>query len=122
MTERVCTAMTNRHVHVLGHPTGRLILKRPEFEIDLERVFEAARTNKVAMELNGHPQRLDLNQDNLRSATKVGLRIAVNTDAHNVAELENMRYGIFQARRGWLKASDVLNTLPRKELLKAIAK
>ena len=105
MTERVCHALENKFVHILGHPTGRLLLKRPPFEIDLSAVFEAARKNSVIMELNAHPQRLDLNAGNLRSAVRAGLRIAVNTDAHSIAELDNMTFGIYQARRGWLTTS-----------------
>ena len=122
MTERVCRALENRHVHILGHPTGRLIGKRSEFEIDLERVFETAQKHNVVMELNAHPQRLDLNAGNLRAATKMGLKIAVNTDAHRISELDNMQFGVFQARRGWLTSDDVINTYHLKGLMKAIKK
>jgi DNA polymerase (family 10) len=122
MTERVCHAMENKYVHLLGHPTGRLIGKRSEFEIDLERVFETARKHNVIMELNAYPQRLDLNAGNLRAATKMGLKIAINTDAHRISELDNMRFGIFQARRGWLTPDDVINTYPLKKLMKSIKK
>lgn len=122
MTERVCHAMENKYVHLLGHPTGRLIGKRSEFEIDLERVFETARKHNVIMELNAYPQRLDLNAGNLRAATKMGLKIAINTDAHRISELDNMQFGIFQARRGWLTPDDVINTYPLKKLMKSIKK
>jgi DNA polymerase (family 10) len=122
MTERVCSALETKHVHILGHPTGRLIHKRPEFEIDLERVFESAKSNNVAMELNAHPSRLDLNPGNLRAAVRMGLKIAINTDAHKIFELDNMKFGVYQARRGWITKEDVLNTYPLKKLLKAIKK
>jgi DNA polymerase (family 10) len=122
MTERVCHALENKYVHILGHPTGRLIGKRSELEIDLERVFETAHKHKVIMELNAHPQRLDLNAGNLRAATKIGLKIAINTDAHRISELENMQFGVFQARRGWLTSEDVINTYHLKELMKTIKK
>ncbi|MGQ4912194.1 MAG: DNA polymerase/3'-5' exonuclease PolX [Candidatus Thorarchaeota archaeon] len=122
MTERVCHALENKFVHILGHPTGRLLLKRPPFEIDLSAVFEVARKNNVIMELNAHPQRLDLNAGNLRSAVRAGLRIAVNTDAHSVAELDNMTFGIYQARRGWLSKDDIINTHTLKKLLRLIKK
>ena len=122
MTERVCRALENKNVHLLGHPTGRLLLKRSEFEIDLESVFETAKKYNVAMELNAHPQRLDLNAGNLRAATKLGIRIAINTDAHRVSELDNMQYGVFEARRGWLEKSNVLNTYSLKELQSLIKK
>jgi DNA polymerase (family 10) len=122
MTERVCRALENKYVHVLGHPTGRLIGKRYELEIDLARVFETARKHNVMMELNAHPQRLDLNDGNLRAATKMGLKIAINTDAHRISELDNMRYGVYQARRGWLTPDDVINTYPLKKMMKSIKK
>ncbi|NHI84256.1 MAG: DNA polymerase/3'-5' exonuclease PolX [Candidatus Thorarchaeota archaeon] len=122
MTERVCHALESKYAHILGHPTGRLLLKRPEFEIDMEKVFETARHNNVVMELNAHPQRLDLNVGNLRAAKRWGLRIAINTDAHRTGELDYMQYGIFQARRGWVEKYDVINTLPPKELMKSLRK
>ncbi len=122
MTERVCQALENRYVHILGHPTGRLINKRAEFEIDLAAVFDIARANNITMELNAHPSRLDLNAPNLRVATGLGLKIAINTDAHRIDELDNMIFGIYQARRGWVTKEDVLNTYSLKALLKAIKK
>ena len=122
MTERVCHALENKYVHVLGHPTGRKLLKRSEYEIDLDAVFETAKRNNVAMELNAHPKRLDLNPGNLRAALRAGLKIAINTDSHRTWELDNMRYGVFQARRGWVTKNDVLNTFPLSKLLKAIKK
>ncbi|MHA1942784.1 MAG: DNA polymerase/3'-5' exonuclease PolX [Candidatus Thorarchaeota archaeon] len=122
MTERVCHALENKYIHILGHPTGRLIGKRSEFEIDLEQVFDVAKDHGTIMELNAHPQRLDLNAGNLRAATKVGLKIAINTDAHKIAELDNMRFGIYQARRGWLTSNDVINTYTLKKLLRVLSK
>jgi DNA polymerase (family 10) len=122
MTERVCRALENKYVHMLGHPTGRLLLKRSEYEIDLDAVFESARVYNVVMELNAHPQRLDLNADNLRAATGMGLKIAINTDAHWTTELEHMQYGVYQARRGWLTKSDVINTYPLKKMMSTIKK
>ncbi|MFW9848594.1 MAG: DNA polymerase/3'-5' exonuclease PolX [Candidatus Thorarchaeota archaeon] len=122
MTERVCNALENKSVHILGHPTGRLIHKRFEFEIDLEQVFEVAKANNVAMELNAHPSRLDLNPGNLRAATRRGLKIAINTDAHKILELSNMKFGVYQARRGWITKEDVLNTYPLKKFLRFIKK
>jgi DNA polymerase (family 10) len=122
MTERVCTALEHKYAHILGHPTGRLLLKRPEFEIDLQQVFDIAVKHNVVMELNAHPQRLDLNDGNLRAAKKLGLKMAINTDAHWTEELDHMRFGVYQARRGWLEKSDVINTLPLKQMLKSIKK
>jgi DNA polymerase (family 10) len=122
MTERVCRALENKYVHILGHPTGRLLLKRPEFEIDLETVFDVARKNNVVMELNAHPQRLDLNAGNLRAATRMGLKIAINTDAHWTSELDHMRFGVYEARRGWLSKDNVINTYPLKKMMRAMKK
>lgn len=120
ITERVCIAIQNRHVDILGHPTGRLLLKRSEYEVDLERIFETARTAGVIMELNSHPERLDLNDGNLRVVKRYGLKLAINTDAHRVSELDNMQFGVFQARRGWLEAKDVINTYPLQEMIRLL--
>lgn len=122
MTERVCHAIENKHVHILGHPTGRLILKRSEFEIDLESVFETAAKYNVVMELNAHPKRLDLNAGNLRAAKRAGLKIAINTDAHTISELDNMQFGIYEARRGWVTKADVINTYSLKKMLGLLKK
>ncbi len=122
MTERVCTALESKYAHILGHPTGRLLLKRPGIDIDLEDVFEVAKKNNVVMEVNSYPQRLDLDAGNIRLALRSGLKIAINTDAHKTFELDNMRYGIFQARRGWATASDVINTRSVKDLLPLLKK
>ncbi|TFG99916.1 DNA polymerase/3'-5' exonuclease PolX [Candidatus Thorarchaeota archaeon] len=122
MTERVCQAIENKHVHILGHPTGRLILKRSEFEIDLEAVFETAVKHNVMMELNAHPKRLDLNAGNLRAAKRIGLKIAINTDAHTISELDNMQFGIYEARRGWVTKEDVINTYSLKKMLSLLKK
>jgi DNA polymerase (family 10) len=122
MTERVCHALENKYIHILGHPTGRLIGKRSEFEIDLKQVFDVAKDNGVVMELNAHPHRLDLNTGNLRAAVKAGLKIAINTDAHIIAELDYMRFGVYQARRGWLTPNDVINTYTLKRLVRVLSK
>ena len=122
MTERVCHALENRNVHILGHPTGRLILKRKEFEIDLDAVFETAVKHNVVMELNAHPKRLDLNAGNLRAAKRAGLKIAINTDAHTTSELDNMQFGIYEARRGWLEKEDAINTYPLKKMMSLLKK
>ena len=122
MTERVCQSLENKYVHILGHPTGRLIRRRGEFEIDLGDVFEVAKKNNVMMELNSYPSRLDLNASNLRVALRKGLKIAINTDAHRIAELDQIQYGIFQARRGWLTKKDVINTYPLKQLMQVLQK
>lgn len=117
-TERIIRAMDNPFFRILGHPSGRLINERPPYEVDLEKVIRAAAEKNRFLELNAHPDRLDLNDVYLKLARELGVKIAVSTDAHSVASLQFMRFGIWQARRGWLEAEDVLNTRPWRELKK----
>lgn len=110
-TERILRAMDNRYFNVLAHPTGRRIGKREPYEIDLHRVLEAAKQNRCCVELNAQPERLDLTDVHVKMAKEMGVKVAISTDAHSVMDLEHMRFGIAQARRGWLERGDVLNTL-----------
>ncbi|HEU5341219.1 DNA polymerase/3'-5' exonuclease PolX [Edaphobacter sp.] len=110
MTARVLRAIENPYVRILGHPTGRLVLKREAFQIHLDQVLRRAAELGVAMEHNAAPARSDLNDLNLRLAKELGCKIVVDTDAHATGELDQMRYGITQLRRAWLTAADVLNT------------
>jgi DNA polymerase (family 10) len=111
MTARVLRAIENPHVRILGHPTGRKVLGREPFAIDIERVLRRAAELGVAVEHNASPARADLSDLHLRRAKELGCKIVVNTDAHSTEELDQMRYGITQLRRAWLTADDVLNTL-----------
>ena len=122
MTERVLRAMNNRYVHIISHPTGRLLHARDPYDIDLEKVVRAARDTKTALEINAYPERLDLNDANARFAKENGVRFAINTDMHTLDQFENMRFGVAVARRAWLTKEDVLNTLPVNKLLKTIQK
>jgi DNA polymerase (family 10) len=122
MTERLVRAVSNPHVTALGHPTGRLLLKRDAYSFDVDAVFKAALNNKVAMELNAYPDRLDLCDLHLRMARERGLKIVINCDAHHTSHFEKIKYGILQARRAWLTKADVLNTLSLKDFKKAIAR
>jgi len=122
MTDRLLRALSNKSVSILGHPTGRLLLRRDAYPFDMDAVLKAARENKVAMELNAYPDRLDLNDVHLRMARERGVKIVINTDAHHTSHFEKMKYGILQARRAWLTPDDVLNTLPEKEFRKAMKK
>jgi len=115
-TERILRAMDNRHFAILAHPTGRLINAREPYDIDLERVLEAARERGRILELNAQPDRLDLDDRACRMAKEAGVRVAISTDAHRAADLDLMRFGIGQARRGWLEPADVVNTRRLKEL------
>jgi DNA polymerase (family 10) len=117
MTKRVEEALRNPYVRCLSHPTGRYINRRPENALDLDRAFEVALEEGVALEVNGLPDRLDLSGEHAREALDAGVRIVCSTDAHRVAGLERMTFSVATARRGWATAADVLNTLPLEELL-----
>jgi len=108
-TDRLIRAVEHPHVDVLGHPTGRLINQRPGLEVDFERLAEAAAAAGTALEVNSNPARLDCNGDAVRAAVEAGAPIAVNTDAHSPPELDNVRYGVHTARRGWAETADVVN-------------
>jgi DNA polymerase (family X) len=111
MTKRVLKALSHPAVHILAHPTGRQIQKRAPIDIDLEAVFQAAKEHDVALELDAQPQRLDLNDVHLHRARELGVKIAIDTDAHSVDHLRFMQYGIDQARRGWIEKEHIMNTL-----------
>jgi DNA polymerase (family 10) len=115
MTDRLLRAISSGHISILGHPTGRILLRREGYDFDLEAVFRAAAKHQVAMELNAYPDRLDLCDRHLRRAKEHGVKIVINTDAHHTSHLEKMRFGVLQARRAWLTREDVLNTLPADE-------
>ena len=120
MTERLLKAISNPNTSVIGHPTGRLLLRRDAYQYDMDAILSAAAKNKVAMELNSYPDRLDLNDVHLRQAKQRGVKIVINTDSHHTSHLEKIRYGVLQARRAWLTKNDVLNTLPADPFAKAM--
>jgi DNA polymerase (family 10) len=115
ITARVLRAMENPHVRILGHPTGRKVLGREGYAIDIEQVLQRAAALGVAVEHNASPARADLSDLHLRRAKEIGCKIVVDTDAHATEELDQMRYGITQLRRAWLTAGDVLNTAESAE-------
>jgi DNA polymerase (family X) len=119
MTKRVEEALRNPHVRCLSHPKGRYINRRPENELDLERIFEVALEQRVALEVNGLPDRLDLSGEHVREALRAGVPIVCSTDSHSVRGLGNMVLSVATARRGWATAADVLNTRPLEALLSA---
>jgi len=119
-TTRLLRAMDNPYFSILAHPTGRLINQREACDVDLERVLEGARERGCIMELNAQPDRLDLDDRGCRLAKEIGVMVAISTDAHRVADLDLMRFGIDQARRGWLEPHDVVNTLPLAALKRAL--
>ncbi|MBI3742876.1 MAG: DNA polymerase/3'-5' exonuclease PolX, partial [Chloroflexi bacterium] len=121
-TERVVRAMDNPHFNIFAHPTGRLLGERAAYAIDLERILKAAKERGCCIELNAHPMRLDIDDHFCRLAKDMGVKVALGTDAHSIDGLQFMKYGIGQARRGWLEPKDVLNTRPLHELAKLFAR
>jgi len=119
-TDRIIRAMDNSHVSIIAHPTGRLIGERDAYAINVERLIEAAHERGCALELNAQPERLDLSDIHVQAAKAGGVKIAISTDAHAPAALDFMRYGVDQARRGWLEADDVINTRPLDKLKKLL--
>lgn len=120
MTDRLIKAIENPNTSLIGHPTGRIQLRRDAYQFDTHAVLAAAVKHKVAMELNAYPDRLDLNDINLRQAKQHGVKIVINTDAHHTSHMDKIRYGILQARRAWLTKEDVLNTMPAAKFARAV--
>jgi len=120
ITDRVVKALQNPFVRIFAHPTGRLLGEREPYAIDLDKVLEVAKDKGIWLEINAQPQRLDLTDVWVMEAKKRGVKLAINTDAHNVQGLDLMTFGVVTARRGWLESSDVINTLPLEDLLKTL--
>ena len=120
MTDRLLKAIDNPNTSLIGHPTGRILLRRDAYGFDLDAVLRAAAQKKVAMELNAYPDRLDLCDRHLRRAKELGVKIVINTNSHHTTHMEKIRYGVVQARRAWLTKDDVLNTLPAAKFAKAM--
>ena len=121
MTDRLLRALESPSLRILGHATGRLLLQRDAYPYDFDRVATQAATRKVCFEVNASPERLDLPGPLIRAAKAKGCRFTISTDAHRPAHLNNMRFGVVTARRGWLEAADILNTRPLKEFKAALA-
>ena len=122
MTRRIIKAIQNPYVTILAHPTGRLILEREAYKVNLKEVFRAAIDRGVVLEINAYPDRLDLRDVDARMAREMGAKLGISTDAHSTVQLELMKFGVFTARRGWVEAKDVINTLPLPALLKVLRK
>lgn len=121
-TRRALAALDNPHVDMLGHPTGRLLPDRAGADLDMSAVFMAASARGCILEINSHPRRLDLNDVHARRAMELGVRLAINTDAHQPADFELLPYGIATAQRGWVTAPVVVNTWPVERLLAAVGR
>jgi len=122
MTRRFVAACENPRVNVIGHPTTRRIGRRPPVDVDFGELFRVCARTGTALEINASPQRLDLPSDHIRAARDAGVRFAIDSDAHSVADLGNMPYGVGTAQRGWLTPDDVINTWPLDKLRAFLAK
>lgn len=120
ITGRLISAIENENVDIIGHPTGRIIGRRDPYDVDMQAVLEAASRTGTAMEINAYPNRLDLNDLWARRAKEIGVKMSIDSDAHEPAKLDVMRYGVTVARRGWLEKEDLLNTLDLQDLMKAL--
>ena len=120
-TDRVLRALDNRHVFILAHPTDRLLLQRAPIDLDMAGVLRAARARGCCLEVNGQPDRLDLNDAHCRMAKGEGVRLSLDSDAHRTSDFANLDFAVAQARRGWLEADDIVNTLPVAKLKDLIA-
>jgi len=121
-TARIVKALDNKYVNVLAHPSGRLITTRTPISLDFEKIFLLCAKNNIFLEINTHGERIDLNDLHCRMAKKVGAKFAINTDAHDLAQMSAMKYGVTTARRAWLEKKDVLNTYAVGKLMKALKK
>jgi DNA polymerase (family 10) len=116
MTERIIAALSNKHLDILGHPTGRLIGKRERYQADFDKIFETAGDNNKILEISSQPKRLDLNDESILHAKKFNVKFCINTDSHDISHLDFMKYGIGQAKRGWLTREDIINTYSYSKL------
>ncbi len=122
MTERLITAINNPYTTMLGHPTGRLLLGREGYPVNMDRIIEACAKNSVIIELNSNPHRLDIDWRHIGSARAAGVKISINPDAHRIPGLDHVKYGVMQARKGGCGKTDVFNTLPLDEVKMALTK
>lgn len=122
ITERILTAMENKYMHMLAHPTGRLLGKREPYALNIEKILEKAKKTHTAIEINAFPERLDLYDTYCKTAKEMGIMLGIGTDAHTLEQLDYISLGVTVARRGWLEKKDLLNTLSADELLEKIKK
>jgi DNA polymerase (family 10) len=118
MTERIIKAMKNPNVDIVSHPTGRILKRRDEYEIDFDEILKAAKETGTVLEINAYPDRLDLKDANIKKAKESGVKMVINTDAHQINQMRFIEYGVSQARRGWAEKGDIINCWPVDKLLK----
>ena len=122
MTQRLLKAIQNPNIDIISHPTGRLINKRGEYLINLEKILKAAKKYRTILEVNSSPVRLDFNDKDIKKAIKLGVRLVINTDSHQLDQLSFMKFGIAQARRGWATKENIINAWPIDKLLECFKK
>ena len=122
MTERIVRAMNNPYVRTIGHPTGRLLNRRDPYAVDVSRLIQEAKSTNTALELNSYPDRLDLAVPYVREAVSAGVKITIDTDAHDETALSFIKFGVIQARRAWVEKTSVINCLPREEFEKYLTR
>jgi DNA polymerase (family 10) len=110
--------MKNPHLDIIAHPTGRKIQSREEMALDMEKIMAGAKETGAILEINAYPERLDLNDENIRKAVAAGVKMSVGTDAHSIEHLHYLELGVAQARRGWAERKDIINTMSYPELIK----
>ena len=120
ITRRIISAMENDYVNIIAHPTGRKIQERKAYELELDKIFESSVDNGTFLEVNGQINRLDLSDTNVKIALEKGCKLVINTDAHSIMDLRNIKLGVATARRGWAKKEDIINTMPLKMLMKEL--
>lgn len=120
MTERIVRAMRNPHADILFHPTGRVIQKREPYDVDMDAIIRVAKETGTVLEIDAYPDRLDLKDEHIRKAVEAGVKLVIDSDAHSVNHMRFLEFGVAQARRGWAKKSDVINTRPLKEFLRCL--
>lgn len=120
MTNRICTAIRNPLVDIIFHPTGRLILKRPAYALDVDKIINEAKINKTCLEIDAFPDRLDLKDEHIKKAIEKGVKLAIDSDSHSLSHLNYLKFGIAQARRGWATENDIINTKSWREMLKQL--
>ena len=116
-TERIIRAMENPNVDIIFHPTGRIIQRREAYKVDMDALLKAAKRTKTVMEIDAYPDRSDLKDEYIRKAVDMGVKLAIDTDAHSIHHLQYLEYGIAQARRGWAEKKDIINTRSWQEML-----
>lgn len=118
MTERIIKAMKNPNVDIISHPTGRILKRRDEYEIDFDKILKIAKETGTILEINANSYRLDLSGQNIRRAKEAGVKMVINADAHHIDQMRFVEFGVSQARRGWAEKGDIINCWPVKKLLK----